>query len=70
MAPTAAVDAAHARVGPDTVVKVLFTSGYAESAIDGGLLDGLAGNLLSKPYRKEELARKLREVMEPKEGDG
>ncbi len=26
-APTAAVDAAHARVGPDTVVKVLFTSG-------------------------------------------
>jgi feruloyl-CoA synthase len=26
-APTAAVDAAHAKIGPDTIVKVLFTSG-------------------------------------------
>src|SRR3546814_7912129 len=32
-------------------LKVLFTSGYAETAIDGGL----SADLLSKPYRKEEL---------------
>jgi len=48
-------------------LKVLFTSGYAETAMDGGLLAGLSGNLLSKPYRKEELARKLREVLEAKD---
>ncbi|HMA14904.1 MAG TPA: PAS domain S-box protein, partial [Kiloniellaceae bacterium] len=51
-------------------LKILFTSGYAEGAFDGGLPDGLAGNLLSKPYRREELARKLREVIETKEGEG
>jgi two-component system, cell cycle sensor histidine kinase and response regulator CckA len=51
-------------------LKVLFTSGYAESAIDGGLPDGLAGNLLSKPYRREELSRKLRQVLETEEGEG
>jgi PAS domain S-box-containing protein len=49
-------------------LKVLFTSGYAETAIEGGQSVGLAGNLLSKPYRKEDLARKLREVLEAKEG--
>jgi len=45
-------------------LKVLFTSGYAESAIGGAPGAGLDGNLLSKPYRKEELARKLREVLD------
>jgi len=49
-------------------LKVLFTSGYAETAIEGGPSVGLVGNLLSKPYRKEDLARKLREVLEVKEG--
>jgi hypothetical protein len=52
----------------DPAVKVLFTSGYAETAIEGGQSVGLVGNLLSKPYRKEDLARKLREVLEVKEG--
>ena len=47
---------------------MLFTSGYAETAIEGGQSVGLVGNLLSKPYRKEDLARKLREVLEVKEG--
>ncbi|MES2259055.1 MAG: PAS domain S-box protein [Pseudomonadota bacterium] len=43
-------------------VAVLFTSGYPQDAIvHGGRLDaGL--ELLSKPYRREELARKLRHV--------
>jgi len=45
-------------------IKVLFTSGYPESAIvNHGRLD--AGvNLLNKPYRKAELARKIREVLD------
>ncbi len=42
---------------------VLFTSGYSESAIvrDGRLPEGTF--LLSKPYRRNDLARKLREVL-------
>jgi CheY-like chemotaxis protein len=44
-------------------IAVLFTSGYAQNAIvHGGRLDeGI--NLLSKPYSREELARKVRHVM-------
>jgi PAS domain S-box-containing protein len=43
---------------------VLFTSGYPQNAIvHGGRLDaGL--ELLSKPYQRDELARKLREVLD------
>ncbi|MEO3428080.1 PAS domain S-box protein [Pelagibius sp. CAU 1746] len=43
-------------------LKVLFTSGYAEAALENGHGSALAGILLSKPYRKKDLARKLREV--------
>jgi signal transduction histidine kinase/FixJ family two-component response regulator len=44
-------------------IEVLFTSGYTENAIvHGGRLD--AGvQLLSKPYSREELARKLRQLL-------
>jgi len=44
-------------------IEVLFTSGYTENAIvHGGRLDaGVA--LLSKPYRQEELARKIRHML-------
>ncbi|MFN2348906.1 MAG: ATP-binding protein, partial [Thioalkalivibrio sp.] len=44
-------------------LKVLFTSGYTQNArIDHGRLD--AGvHLLSKPYRRAELARKVREAL-------
>lgn len=43
-------------------IEVLFTSGYTEDAIvHGGRLDpGVA--LLSKPYRREDLARKIRHM--------
>ncbi|TWI62189.1 PAS domain S-box-containing protein [Pseudoduganella lurida] len=46
---------------------VLFTSGYPQDAIvHGGRLDaGL--ELLSKPYRREDLARKLRHVLNNRE---
>ncbi|RUO41605.1 hypothetical protein CWE22_05455 [Pseudidiomarina aestuarii] len=49
------------RLYPD--MKILFTSGYTENAIvHHGRLD--AGvHLLSKPYRRQELASKVREVL-------
>lgn len=45
-------------------LRVLFTSGYSENAImdEGRLTDGV--ELLSKPYRRSELAAKLRKVLE------
>ena len=43
-------------------IRVLYTSGYTQNAIvHNGRLDDDAF-LLSKPYRKDELARKLRSV--------
>jgi PAS domain S-box-containing protein len=47
-------------------VAVLFTSGYTENAIvHGGRLD-VGVELLSKPYSREMLARKVRQVMAKK----
>ena len=48
-------------------IAVLFTSGYTRNAIvHGGKLD--AGvELLSKPYRQEDLARKIRQLLGPRE---
>jgi CheY-like chemotaxis protein len=45
-------------------LKVLYTSGYAENAVvhHGRLDAGVA--LLNKPYRKAELAQKVREVLD------
>jgi PAS domain S-box-containing protein len=46
-----------------TGIKVLYTSGYTDNAIvhDGHLDPGVA--LLRKPYRKADLAQKIREVL-------
>ena len=47
-------------------VQVLFTSGYTQNAIvHGGRLDP-GVELLSKPYRQEDLARKVRQVLQKK----
>jgi two-component SAPR family response regulator len=45
-------------------LKVLFTSGYTENAVvhQGRLKPGV--QMLSKPYRRQVLARKLREVLD------
>jgi CheY-like chemotaxis protein len=44
-------------------VKVLYTSGYSDDAIvhEGHLDPGIA--LLTKPYRKQDLSRKIRDVL-------
>ncbi|MGE5145900.1 MAG: CHASE domain-containing protein [Candidatus Eiseniibacteriota bacterium] len=53
--------AAAQAIRPD--LKVLLTSGYSGSALrNGNLIDG--AHFLSKPYRRDELARKLDEVLE------
>jgi CheY-like chemotaxis protein len=48
----------------DPALRILFTSGYTENAIvhDGRLDPGL--ELLSKPYGREQLAAKLRRVLD------
>ena len=49
-------------------VPVLYTSGYTQNAIvHGGRLDP-GVELLSKPYRREDLARKLRTMLDNKPG--
>ncbi|RKH22809.1 response regulator [Corallococcus praedator] len=48
-------------------LEVLFTSGYTENAIvHGGRLDP-GVSLLSKPYRREDLARKIRAMLRQRE---
>lgn len=49
-------------------IAVLFTSGYTQNAIvHGGRLDP-GVELISKPYRREDLARKVRQVLEKAKG--
>ncbi|TVR80766.1 MAG: PAS domain S-box protein [Rhodospirillales bacterium] len=45
-------------------VRILLTSGYAEDRMAGAEIEGLAVDLLSKPYRRDALARKIREVLD------
>jgi PAS domain S-box-containing protein len=51
-------------------LRVLFTSGYTQNSIvhQGKLDEGV--HLLSKPYRREELSRKVREVLGLLDQDG
>ena len=42
---------------------VLFTSGFSENALPSDLFFDRKNALLSKPYRKQELARKVREAL-------
>jgi two-component system CheB/CheR fusion protein len=45
-------------------LRVLFTTGYAQGAAICGPADSEASHLLRKPYSKQELAEKLREILE------
>jgi CheY-like chemotaxis protein len=49
------------KLRPD--LKVLLTSGFAEVAVRSGEPAGDAISFLSKPYRKHELARRIRETL-------
>jgi CheY-like chemotaxis protein len=50
-------------------LRVLFTSGYTENAIvHNGRLDA-GGELLSKPYGREQLAAKVRRVLDDVPGE-
>jgi CheY-like chemotaxis protein len=44
-------------------IAVLLTSGFSEAAMQGTLLANNQNALLSKPYRKQDLARKVREML-------
>jgi len=49
-------------------IKILYTSGYTESAIpDYKLVEGT--ELIGKPYRKAALAAKVREILDGKQGE-
>ena len=51
-------------------LKVVLTSGFPELRLSGDA-DALAGlRLLSKPYRREELARALREALDGGQSGG
>jgi CheY-like chemotaxis protein len=56
----ALADAAH-RMRP--ALKILFTSGFTEAAASSTMASELGIDLLSKPYRKDELARRVRAAL-------
>jgi CheY-like chemotaxis protein len=45
-------------------LKVLVTSGFPETKLNGNGQSAVPARLLSKPYRKEDLARAIRETLE------
>jgi PAS domain S-box-containing protein len=48
-------------------LKVLLTSGFARASIQDGAANAYLKNLLSKPYRKTELAQRLRAMLDAAE---
>jgi two-component system, cell cycle sensor histidine kinase and response regulator CckA len=48
-------------------LKVLFTSGFTAAAASAAIEDEFGSNLLSKPYRKSDLARRVRTMLDVSE---
>ena len=48
-------------------VKILFTSGFTAAAASAAIEDKFGSNLLSKPYRKSDLARRVRTMLDASE---
>lgn len=48
-------------------LKILFTSGFTAAAASASIEDGFGSNLLSKPYRKSDLARRIRTMLDVSE---
>ena len=44
-------------------IRHLFVTGYAEEAAPGGKAQAMAGEILAKPYRKDDLARAVRDAL-------
>ena len=51
-------------------LKILFTSGFTAAAAAAVMEDEYSFNLISKPYRKEELGRRIRGLIDGAEGRG
>ncbi len=50
------------RIRPD--LRILYTSGFSEAALNNGIAASVGReDILSKPYRKQELAQKLLEAL-------
>jgi nitrogen-specific signal transduction histidine kinase/ActR/RegA family two-component response regulator len=60
-----ALAAAARRLQPG--LKILFTSGFTAAAASASIEDGFGSNLLSKPYRKSDLARRIRTMLDVSE---
>jgi DNA-binding LytR/AlgR family response regulator len=48
-------------------LNVLFTSGFTESTLAASISADFAGHILSKPYRQIDLAKRLRDLLNPVE---
>jgi CheY-like chemotaxis protein len=48
-------------------LRILLTSGFTSKTIDQEILSRFAGRLLSKPYRKAEMARRIRQILDGKQ---
>jgi PAS domain S-box-containing protein len=48
-------------------LKILFTSGFTAAAASAAIEDRFSSNLLSKPYRKADLARRVRTMLQASE---
>jgi PAS domain S-box-containing protein len=48
-------------------LKILFTSGFTAAAASAAIEDRFGSNLLSKPYRKSDLARRVRTMLDASE---
>jgi len=48
-------------------LKILFTSGFTAAAASAAIEDKFGSNLLSKPYRKSDLARRVRAMLDASE---
>ena len=43
---------------------ILFTSGFVESALADSIARDFGARILSKPYRRTDLAQRLRDILE------
>ncbi len=49
-------------------LKTLLVSGYARSTVDNSVSQSVGGEFLSKPFRREDFLRKVREMLDARDG--